>query len=63
MVSSGNKFFNSKINYVKVTDDKHEEKQEHAARDQDMCLTQQQYNTLLTLLWSKERVFEDAQTN
>jgi len=50
MVSSGNKFFNSKINYVKVTDDKHEEKQEHAARDQDMCLTQQQYNTLLTLL-------------
>lgn len=40
--SSGHKFFNSKTNYVK--------KLERAGGEQDMHLTQQQYQTLFSLL-------------
>ena len=50
---SGHKFFNSKANYVKVNESKHEEKHDNMSGEQDMCLRQQQDQTLLALLRSR----------
>jgi len=57
------KFFNGKANSIKVTDNKHEVKQESAGSDQDMRLTQQHFQTLLALLRSKEENAEDPHVN